>query len=38
MVAGTYRMLSGGAVLASPVVADGLVYAASMDGNVYAIE
>jgi outer membrane protein assembly factor BamB len=38
MVAGTYRMLAGGAVLASPVVADGVVYAASMDGNVYAIE
>jgi len=38
MVAGTYRMLSGGAVLSSPVVADGVVYVGSMDGNVYAVE
>ncbi|MEP6501934.1 MAG: PQQ-binding-like beta-propeller repeat protein [Betaproteobacteria bacterium] len=38
MVAGTYTMLSGGALLASPVVADGVVIVGSMDGDVYAVE
>ena len=38
MVTGTYRMLSVGAMLASPVVAGGTVFVASMDGDVYAVD
>jgi len=38
MVTGTYKMLSVGAMLSSPVVADGTVYVGSMDGNLYAID
>ncbi len=38
MVAGTYTMLSGGAMLASPVVAGATVIVGSMDGDVYAVE
>ena len=38
MVAGTYRMLSMGAVLSSPVLADGVIYVGGMDGGLYAIE
>jgi outer membrane protein assembly factor BamB len=38
MVTGTYRMLSVGAMLSSPVVADGTVFVGSMDGDVYAVD
>jgi len=37
MVAGVQRMMSVGAVLSSPVVADGVVYFGSTDGNLYAV-
>jgi hypothetical protein len=32
-----YRFISVGAILSSPVVDRGLVYVASMDGNLYAL-
>jgi len=38
LVVGADRMLSVGAVLSSPVVADGVVYFGSADGNVYALK
>jgi eukaryotic-like serine/threonine-protein kinase len=37
MVAGNNKLLSVGAVLSSPTVADGVVYFGSADGNVYAV-
>ena len=37
MVAGVIKMLSVGAVLSSPVVADGVIYFGSTDGNLYAV-
>ena len=37
MVAGNTKLLSVGAVLSSPTVADGVVYFGSADGNVYAV-
>ncbi len=37
MVSGVQKMLSVGSVLSSPVVADGVVYVGSADGNVYAL-
>jgi eukaryotic-like serine/threonine-protein kinase len=38
MVAGNNKLLSVGAVLSSPTVADGVVYFGSADGNVYAVK
>jgi outer membrane protein assembly factor BamB len=37
MVIGTQKMMSFGAVLSSPVVANGTIYIASTDGNIYAL-
>jgi outer membrane protein assembly factor BamB len=37
LIIGVQRMMSVGSVLSSPVVADGVVYFGSSDGNVYAI-
>lgn len=37
MVSGVQRMMSVGAVLSSPVVADGVIYFGSTDGNLYAV-
>jgi eukaryotic-like serine/threonine-protein kinase len=37
MVAGVQKTLSVGAILSSPVVADGVIYVGSADGNVYAL-
>lgn len=37
MIIGVGRMMSVGAVLSSPVVADGVVYFGSTDGNLYAV-
>jgi len=38
MVVGVQKMMSVGAVLSSPAVANGLVYFGSTDGNIYALE
>jgi outer membrane protein assembly factor BamB len=37
MIIGLDRMFSLGSVLSSPVVADGVAYVGSTDGNVYAL-
>lgn len=37
LVVGVDRMMSVGAVLSSPVIADGTLYFGSMDGNLYAV-
>jgi len=37
LVVGVSRMMSVGAVLSSPVIADGVIYFGSSDGNVYAV-
>jgi outer membrane protein assembly factor BamB len=37
MIIGMDRMFSLGSVLSSPVVADGILYVGSTDGNLYAI-
>ena len=37
MVAGVQQMMSVGAILSTPVVADGTIYVGSADGNVYAL-
>lgn len=37
MVIGLHRMFSLGSILASPVLVDGILYAGSTDGRVYAI-
>ncbi len=37
MVAGVDRVMSMGAILSSPVVANGVVYVGSADGNLYAL-
>jgi eukaryotic-like serine/threonine-protein kinase len=37
MVIGTQKMMSFGAVLSSPVIANGTIYIASTDGNIYAL-
>ena len=37
MVSGVQKMMSFGAILSSPVVADKTVYVGSADGNVYAL-
>ena len=38
LIVGVTKMMSLGAVLSSPVVANGIVYFGSTDGNVYALE
>ena len=37
MVIGVYKMMTVGAVLSSPVVADNIIYVGSSDGNLYAL-
>jgi len=37
MVSGVQKMMAVGAILSSPVVADGTIYFGSADGNVYAL-
>ena len=37
MVAGVQKMMSVGAILSSPVVANGIIYLGSTDGNIYAL-
>jgi outer membrane protein assembly factor BamB len=37
-VAGFMRMMTVGAILSSPVVADGVIYVGSTDGNLYALD
>jgi outer membrane protein assembly factor BamB len=37
MVAGVQQMMSVGAILSTPVVANGTIYVGSADGNVYAL-
>jgi outer membrane protein assembly factor BamB len=34
----TYRFISVGAIVSSPVVDQGVVYFGSMDGNLYALQ
>jgi eukaryotic-like serine/threonine-protein kinase len=38
MVTGTYRMWEVGPIFSSPVIADGVIYFGSTDGNLYALE
>jgi len=38
LVIGVSKMMSVGAVLSSPVVADGVIYFGSTDGNLYALK
>lgn len=38
MVSGVQKMMANGSVLSSPVVADGVIYFGSADGNVYALQ
>ena len=37
MVVGHYKMMTVGAILTSPVIADRIVYVGSTDGNLYAL-
>jgi outer membrane protein assembly factor BamB len=37
MVAGVQQMMSVGAILSTPVIANGTIYVGSADGNVYAL-
>lgn len=37
MLLGYAKMMSAGAILASPVVVDGEIYIGSLDGNIYAL-
>ncbi len=37
MVSGVQRMMSVGAILSSPVIANGTIYFGSTDGNIYAL-
>lgn len=37
MVSGVQKMMSVGAVLSSPAIADGIIYVGSADGNIYAL-
>jgi len=37
MVVGATKMLSVGAILSSPVIADHVIYVGSTDGNLYAL-
>ena len=37
MIVGMDRMFSLGSILSSPVLADGVVYVGSTDGNLYAL-
>ena len=38
MYVDTYRFISIGAIVSSPVVDRGVVYFGSMDGNLYALQ
>jgi outer membrane protein assembly factor BamB len=38
IVVGFTRMMTVGAILSSPVVADGVIYVGSTDGNLYALD
>jgi outer membrane protein assembly factor BamB len=38
MVSGVQKMMAMGTILSSPVVADGVIYFGSADGNVYALK
>jgi PQQ-like domain len=38
LIIGVSRMLTGGAILASPVAADSVIYVGSTDGNLYALQ
>ena len=38
MCVDTYRFISIGAIVSSPVVDRGVVYFGSMDGNLYALQ
>jgi outer membrane protein assembly factor BamB len=38
MITGLHKMLSVGAVLSSPTIAEGVLYFGSTDGNVYAVK
>jgi outer membrane protein assembly factor BamB len=38
IVAGFTRMMTAGAILSSPVVADGVIFVGSTDGNLYALD
>lgn len=38
LIVGVTRMMSVGAFLSSPVIADGVIYVGSTDGNLYALD
>lgn len=38
MIMGVQKMMSVGAVLSSPIIANGTIYLASTDGNIYALQ
>jgi outer membrane protein assembly factor BamB len=38
IVAGFARMMTAGAILSSPTVANGVIYVGSTDGNLYALQ
>ena len=37
IIIGVHRMFTLGSILSSPVVADGVLYVGSTDGNLYAL-
>jgi len=37
MVHGVQKMMAIGAILSSPVIASGMIYITSTDGNIYAL-
>jgi outer membrane protein assembly factor BamB len=37
MVSGVQKMMSVGAILSSPAIANGTIYVGSTDGNIYAL-
>ena len=38
MIIGVHRMFTLGSFVSSPVVADGVLYVGSTDGNLYALK